>query len=221
MASDFLENRLVDGVLRGGALTTAGAAGSSTVVRGIWTASTTYAIGDIVVPHANMVAAGGKFLRCTTAGTSGSTNTLTVPAPGATLADNTVTWTAMSGIPSYTTIYVALFTTAPADSGGGTEVTGGSYARIAVACTLAAWAGTQSAGSTTASSGTSGVSSNNASITFATPTADWGTIVAFGIFDRLTSGNLLFSAPLSSPRVVLNGDAGPSFAAGQLTVTAG
>jgi hypothetical protein len=54
--SDYLENLLVDGMFRGGCLTSAGAAGSSAVVKGIWTATTAYSVGDIVVPHANMTA---------------------------------------------------------------------------------------------------------------------------------------------------------------------
>lgn len=108
--ADFLENFLIDGIFRGGALTGAGAAGSTAVVnKGIWAATTAYSLGDIVVPHANMTGAGGKFLRCTTAGTSGSTNTLAVPNPGATLVDGTVTWTAVSGMPSYLAMYAALF----------------------------------------------------------------------------------------------------------------
>lgn len=107
--SDFFENQAVDGFFRGGALTSAGAVSSTAVVKGVWTASTSYNLGDVVVPHANMTGAGGKFLRCTTAGTSGSTNTLAVPNPGTTLVDNTVTWTAVSGIPSFLAIYSALF----------------------------------------------------------------------------------------------------------------
>src|SRR5437899_12882996 len=71
-----------------------------------------------------------------------------------------------------TTLYYALFTAAPNDAGGGTEVTGGSYARVSVATSLTAFAGTQAAGSTTASSGTGGQTSNNAAITFPAPTAD-------------------------------------------------
>ena len=55
------------------------------------------------------------------------------------------------------------------DTACGTEVTGGSYARVAVTSSLANWAGTQSAGSTTASTGTSGTISNNAAITFPAP----------------------------------------------------
>lgn len=217
--SDYYENLLTDGLLRGGCLTTAGAAGSTAVVKGIWTATTAYALGDIVVPHANMTGAGGKLLRCTTAGTSGSTNTLAVPNPGTTLTDASVTWTAIATIPALNNVYVALFTAAPSDSGGGTEVSGGSYARVAVASTLANWAGTQSAGSTTASSGSGGQTSNNAAVTFPTPSANWGVCTHVGIFDSLTSGNLLFWEALTVSKTVNNGDPAPTFPIAALTVT--
>ena len=82
------------------------------------------------------------------------------------------------------TFYVALYTAACNDAGGGTEVTGGSYARVAVTSSLANWAGTQSAGSTTASSGTGGQTSNNNAVTIgsATTTA-WGTVTHFALMD--------------------------------------
>ena len=64
------------------------------------------------------------------------------------------------------TLYVALFTSAPTDAGGGTEVSGGSYARAAVTSSLANWAGTQAAASSVASTGTSGTTSNNNAIAF-------------------------------------------------------
>jgi hypothetical protein len=117
------------------------------------------------------------------------------------------------------TMYIALFTAAPSDSGGGTEVSGGSYARVAVTGSLANWAGTQSAGSTTASSGTGGQTSNNNAITFPAPTGNWGSCGWFGIFDASSSGNLLFWAALTVAKTVNNGDAAPSFAAGALTNT--
>lgn len=117
-----------------------------------------------------------------------------------------------------TTVYVALLTAAPSDTGGGTEVTGGSYARVAVTSALANWAGTQSAGSTTASSGTGGTTSNNASVTFPVPSANWGSITHMAVYDASTSGNLLFWAALTTAKTVNNGDAAPSFAAGALTL---
>jgi len=115
------------------------------------------------------------------------------------------------------TAYVALFTAAPSESGGGTEVAGGSYARVGVASSLANWAGTQAAASATASSGTGGQTSNNSPITFPAPTANWGVITSFGIFDAATGGNLLFYGNLNQSKTVNNGDAGPVFNAGALT----
>lgn len=117
------------------------------------------------------------------------------------------------------TLYVALFTAAPSDSGGGTEVSGGSYARASVTSSLANWAGTQSAGSTTASSGTGGQTSNNGAITFPSPTGNWGTVTHFGIFDAASSGNLLFHGALTASKTINSGDAAPSFQAAQLAVT--
>jgi len=114
--------------------------------------------------------------------------------------------------------YIALFTTCPTDSTSGTEVLGGSYARVAVTASLANWAGTQSAGSTTASSGTGGTTSNNSAITFPTATADWGTVNCFGYMTASTSGTLVFYATLTVPRAVTNG-ATASFSAGTLTFT--
>jgi hypothetical protein len=116
-----------------------------------------------------------------------------------------------------TSLYMALFTANPTDTGGGTEVSGGSYARVAVSSTLANWAGTQAAASTTASSGTSGTTSNNNSITFPSPTASWGVITGFGIFDASTAGNLLVYGALTTSKTVNNGDAAPSFTAAALT----
>lgn len=114
------------------------------------------------------------------------------------------------------TTYVGLFTVAPTDSTAGTEVSGGSYARVAVTSALANWAGTQAALSTSVSSGTGGTTSNNAAITFPTATANWGTVVAFGLFDAITSGNLLIYANLTASRSVTNGSTA-SFAASALT----
>lgn len=112
-----------------------------------------------------------------------------------------------------TSLYFGLFTANPTDSGGGTEVAGGSYARVAVSSSLANWAGTQSTGSTTASSGTGGTTSNNSAITFPAPTANWGTITGVGVFDASTGGNLLLWSALTTSKTVNNGDAAPSFAA--------
>ena len=115
------------------------------------------------------------------------------------------------------TLYVGLFTAAPSDTGGGTEVSSGGYARASVAASLANFAGTQGAGTTAASSGATGTTSNNGSITFVTPTATWGTVTSFGIFDAATGGNLLFYGTLSISKTINQGDT-VTFPAASLSV---
>lgn len=116
----------------------------------------------------------------------------------------------MLGGPDYVrppTIYIALFTAAPTDAGGGTEVVGGSYARAAV---------TNDA--TNFPAAVAGVKANGVAINFAQATAAWGTVVAFGIFDALSGGNLLFWGNLTTPKTVQSGDT-PNFSIGALTIT--
>ena len=115
-------------------------------------------------------------------------------------------------------LFVALYTAAPNDVGGGTEVTGNNYARVAVSRALTAWAGTQGAGTTVASSGTGGVTSNNAAITFPTPSGSWGTVTHFAILDASTGGNVFFHGALTTPQTINTGNT-VSFAAGQLVIT--
>lgn len=105
------------------------------------------------------------------------------------------------------TLYVALFTVAPNDTGGGTEVSGGSYARVAV---------TNNATNFPSASG--GAKSNGAAITFPTATASWGTVVAMGIYDAASAGNLLAWADLTSSKSVGINDTA-SFAIGDLDIT--
>ena len=116
-----------------------------------------------------------------------------------------------------TTWHVALYTTCPTDAGGGIEVTGGAYARVAVAASLVAWAGTQGPGTTVASTGTGGLTSNNVAIAFPTPSAGWGTVVCWALVDAATAGNIWIYAALTVSRTILTGD-GVSFAPGSATV---
>lgn len=116
-------------------------------------------------------------------------------------------------------LFISLYTANPTDAGGGTEVTGGSYARVAVVRALANFAGTQSAGSTVASSGAGGQTSNNGTITFPAPTANWGTITGLAIHDAISAGNPLFWMPLTLSKAVNSGDQAPIISAGALTVT--
>jgi hypothetical protein len=109
-----------------------------------------------------------------------------------------------------TVLAVALFTAAPSDSGGGTEVSGGSYARVDRPPLDANWA---------APAAGNGLTDNVAAITFPTPTANWGVVTHFAIFDALTVGNLLFWGALTTPKTINNGDPAPSFAIGAIDVT--
>lgn len=116
------------------------------------------------------------------------------------------------------TWYVALYTTACSDSAAGTEVSGNNYSRPSVAASLANFSGTQSAGSTTASSGTGGQSSNNATISFATPSGTWGTVTHWGLVDAASAGNVWVCAALTLSKTINSGDA-VSFSAAALSVT--
>lgn len=120
--------------------------------------------------------------------------------------------------PTTATLYIGLYTAAPDDTGGGTELSGSGYARVSVTSSLTNWAGTQSAGSTTASSGTGGGTSNNIAITFPEPTSGWGQVQAFGVFDAATGGNLLFHGSLTINKTINEGDT-VTFPAGSLAVT--
>jgi hypothetical protein len=87
--------------------------------------------------------------------------------------------------------YLALFTVAPTPVGGGTEVAGNGYVRTAITFTAPV----------------NGTCSNTAAVIFPVNiTADWGTIVAYGVYDSITGGNLLYFGNLSSSRYVAVND---------------
>jgi hypothetical protein len=118
-----------------------------------------------------------------------------------------------------TVLAVALYTAAPSDSGGGTEVSGGSYARASLNQLFSNWEGTGGEVTAVDSAGTGGATQNAVAITFPTPSANWGSITHFGIFDATSGGNLLFHGALTQAKTVNNGDPAPSFAIGALDVT--
>lgn len=101
-------------------------------------------------------------------------------------------------------VYVALFTAAPSDAGGGTEVSTGAYARQL--CGFAAPAGTPRA------------VANGADILYPVATAAYGPVTHFAIMDALTVGNMLYWAALAASKSAAIGDQ-LVFRAGQLTVT--
>jgi len=100
--------------------------------------------------------------------------------------------------------YVALYTAAPSDSGGGTEVSGSGYAREAATFAAASTPG--------------GTTSNTNTIAFTAAGGSWGTITHIGIFDAATSGNLLWHGGLAASKTVGDGDT-IEFAIGNLNLT--
>ena len=98
------------------------------------------------------------------------------------------------GAAAYTapgTMYLALYTTAPGEAGGGTEVSasGTAYARQSVAFTVS--------GNT---------ASNTSAVEYPTATDDFGTVTHVGVMDALTSGNLMAYAALASSKTIATGD---------------
>lgn len=85
-------------------------------------------------------------------------------------------------------VYIALFTVTPGEAGGGTEVSGGSYARKV--CTFNASA--------------SGATENTGNVDFDLMPA--ATTVAIGIFDAITAGNMLLYGALTTNKTTDAGD---------------
>jgi hypothetical protein len=105
-------------------------------------------------------------------------------------------------------LYLALFTVAPTDAGGGTEVAAASYARVAVA--------NNAVNFPAAVLGQKAIATQQ---NFAQATEDWGVIVAIGIFDGAGIGsNMLYWANLDVAQSITTGDVA-RFIAGSLVWT--
>lgn len=106
-------------------------------------------------------------------------------------------------------LFLALFTTATDDAAGGTEVTGGSYARVNLA---------RNTTNFPTASGTAGSISNGGLISFPQATAAWGTITHFAIHDAASGGNRLYHGALTSSVAIATSDIF-NIAIGALVVT--
>lgn len=110
------------------------------------------------------------------------------------------------------TIYVALSSTAPTETGTNvTEPSTGSYARVSTAA--GDWVAATDADPS--------VIENANAITFPTATGDWAggsNLTHFALYDASTSGNFLGSGALGTAKPVLSGDTA-EYAAGDLTVS--
>ena len=100
--------------------------------------------------------------------------------------------------------YVGLYTSAPSDAGGGTELSGSGYARETVAFAAA----TSGAGTT----------SNSGAVVFTADGGDWGSVTHMGIHDASSGGNLLWHGALAAAKTVLDGDS-LEFAVGNIDLT--
>jgi hypothetical protein len=88
--------------------------------------------------------------------------------------------------------YIALFTAAPSDAGGGTEVSGNGYARQAVTFAAASSPG--------------GTTSNTGALSFTAAGGNWGAITHGAVFNASTAGNMLWWGPLGASRTINDGD---------------
>ena len=118
-----------------------------------------------------------------------------------------LTWLLTNGTATRPTAwFVGLFTAAPSDTGGGTEVSGSGYARKAT--------GTMTISGTSPTTAT-----NSAAIEFdAASGGNWGSIGWAAIFDASTGGNMIAWAALSTARTINDGDV-LRIPAGDLDVT--
>ena len=115
-----------------------------------------------------------------------------------------------------TKVYIALFTKEPNTAGlGGTEVeinASTKYARVEVTNGAGAWTDPDSGGATLEIS-------NVAEITFPVPGTSWGTIVAAGIYNQATGGDLMWIGKIGTSKPVQAGDGGPRILPNQLKIS--
>ncbi len=172
-------------------------------------ATVLYAVGDVVQPATWI----DRLFRCVVAGTaSGSEPAFNTVIGAETTDSGSVVWVSCAVGPVKEPIFIALFTAAPGEAGGGTEVTGGAYARTAHQPLDANW---------DEETGSTGLTANTTDIIFPAPVgANWGTVTHFAQVDRATGTATMFSfAILTASRVINDGDQAPKFSAGALTAT--
>jgi hypothetical protein len=103
-----------------------------------------------------------------------------------------LTYLLTAGTPSParpTAWYLGLFTAAPGEAGGGTEVSGGAYARQAITFTISG-----------------NLASNSAAIEFPAAAGNWGAVTHIAVFDALSAGNIIVYAALNVSKTIGPGD---------------
>ena len=106
-----------------------------------------------------------------------------------------------------TTIYMALFISVPSDSGGGTEVSAGDYARLGI-----------TNNTTNFPAAASGSKTNGTDFAFGVASSSWGTVTSVGFFDASSSGNLLAWGTVAANKTISSGDTA-TFLTGEITIT--
>lgn len=105
------------------------------------------------------------------------------------------------------TLWVALYTVAPTEDGGGTEVVvADGYGRVQIDNDIITW-----------TAAVSGTKSNAIDIDFGTPGGPWGAVVAFGLHTHATDDALYMYGVLEAIEVIGVGSV-PRFGIGELTV---
>jgi hypothetical protein len=203
--TNYAENQFIDTFIRGQAKPsiTNWYIGLAISSKGKHAVSTAFALNDTVFIKGDDNV--WRLYKCTTAGTTAGTKPAYPGAANEVINDGTAVLTEQ---------HAAL-----EDGTGIVEPSGSGYARVQVAASLAAWAGTQGAGTTTASSGSGGTTSNNAAVAFDDPTGDWNWCGLFVLWDAATAGNPWIVGSLANPFNIVVGMTDIQFAAGQLQYT--
>jgi hypothetical protein len=169
--------------------------------------ATTYAVGDrVMLGTANL-----NIYECIsqTGPTAGSPPTFNTTL-GSTTVDNLVTWiTLQVGYPKRP-IWVSLHLVTDTLDTGVSECAGGGYARVSYDPSDANW---------TAPDTTSGITRNALPITFPSPSASWGLVQAFGIWDSQTGGRFIIGGQLNAAKSINASDPAPLFPASSLVLT--
>lgn len=196
----FLEIQALNSELRALALTVSGSNASTSNI--LVTSSTGAKPGDVF-----LFSVDSTYHRVTAV--PDGTHITVAPAFGSAPTTGTATHIAYAPL----ALWVGLFSATPSDAGGGTEATGGSYARVQVTQADASWA---------APSGTPSSTSNSSAVTFPAST---GAVSAgaslgwFGVFDAPSAGNLLWWGAIATPQSIAASGITLSFAIGALVRT--
>jgi hypothetical protein len=115
-------------------------------------------------------------------------------------------------------IYLALSTAPASITAAPSEPSGGGYARVATSSS--SWTRAANPGFVFYGSIAFGHTIRNAtSLTFPSPSGNWGTVQSVYLMDAASGGNILAAANLTIPRTINNGDPARSFAPGALWIT--